>query len=222
MVDFRVHVKPANKNSSCTDWKSCNTFFVIVTNNDSIPYSDVELRFYLTKSVSATGWGQLVKVSYDDMSSMTLSYGTAVFDATSGGYYLPVLLNGTIGVSSSFQFEMQLIGATYGDIEGSWSLRPHTESSDPERFAGIDLTKGPLYKGSESTFLEDVNGQKEIAYTKNPYVTIYYHGSHIYGYAPDYDPSSSDLTIFRTLTLDFQSPFVSPATSIEDLSLIHI
>lgn len=216
MVDFRVHVKPANKNSSCTDWKSCNTFFVIVTNNDSIPYSDVELRFYLTKSVSATGWGQLVKVSYDDMSSMTLSYGTAVFDATSGGYYLPVLLNGTIGVSSSFQFEMQLIGATYGDIEGSWSLRPHTESSDPERFAGIDLTKGPLYKGSESTFLEDVNGQKEIAYTKNPYVTIYYHGSHIYGYAPDYDPSSSDLTIFRTLTLDFQSPFVSPATSIED------
>ncbi|MDY3921214.1 MAG: glycoside hydrolase family 9 protein [Hallerella porci] len=220
MVDFRVFVKPANKNSKCSDWKTCNTFFVIVTNNDSIPYSDVELRFYLKKNTSATGWGQLVKVSYDDMSSMSVSYGTAVSDAASGAYYLPVTLQGTIGVSSSFQFEMQLTGATYGDLEGSWSLRPHKEASDPERFEGIDLTKGPLYTGSESTFLETVDGKKEIAFTKNPYVTIYYHGSHIYGYAPDYDPASSDLTITRTLTLDFVTPFESPATSLEDTARV--
>lgn len=215
-VDFRVLVKPASKNSSCSDWKSCNTFFVIVTNNDTIPYSDVELRFYLNKSVSATGWGQLVKVSYDDTSSMSLNYGSAQFDAASGGYYLPVSLKGTIGVSSSFQFEMQFTNATYGDLEGSWSLRAHTEASDPEKFSGIDLSRGPLYTGSESSFLEVVDGKTEEAYKKNPYVTIFYHGTHIYGYPPDYDASSSELSIARTLTLDFFSPFKSPATSLED------
>ena len=215
-VDFRVYVKPAKKNSSCTDWKSCNTFFVIVTNSDTLPYSDVELRFYLNQSVSATGWGQLVKVSYDDTSSMSLAYGAAEFDATSGGYYLPITLKGTIGVSSSFQFEMQFTNATYGDLDGSWSLRAHTDSTDPEYFAGIDLTKGPLYTGSESSFLEEVNGVTETAYTKDPYVTIFYHGTHIYGYPPDYDASSSDLSISRTITLDFVSPFESPATSKED------
>lgn len=215
-VDFRVYVKPAKKNSSCTDWKSCNTFFVIVTNSDTLPYSDVELRFYLNQSVSATGWGQLVKVSYDDTSSMSLAYGAAEFDATSGGYYLPITLKGTIGVSSSFQFEMQFTNATYGDLDGSWSLRAHTDSTDPEYFAGIDLTKGPLYTGSESSFLEEVNGVTETAYTKDPYVTIFYHGTHIYGYPPDYDASSSDLSISRTITLDFVTPFESPATSKED------
>lgn len=215
-VDFRVYVKPASKNSSCSDWKACNTFFVTVTNNDTIPYSDVELRFYLNKSVGATGWGQLVNVSYDNGFSMSLSFGSAQPDAASGGYYLPVTLNGTIGVSSSFQFEMQLTNATYGDIDGSWSLRAHAESSDPVKFNGIDLTRGPYYTGSESTWLEEYNGQKEEAYREDPYVAIFYHGTHIYGYSPDYDPTSSELSIARTLTLDFLTPFETPATSIED------
>lgn len=215
-VDFRVYVKPANKNSSCSDWKSCNTFFVTVTNSDSIPYSDVELRFYFTKSVSASGWGQLVKVSYDDGAQASVNYGTSQFDATSGGYYLPVTISGTIPVSSSFQFELQLQNATYGDLEGSWSLRAHTDSSDPEIFNGINLTKGPLYTGSESTYLENVNGKNERAYVKDPYVAVFYHGTQIYGYSPDYDPTSSDLSIARTIDLIFTSPFTSPATSIED------
>ena len=216
MVDYSVYVKPAAKNSSCTDWKSCNTFFVIVTNNDSIPYTDIELRFYLTQSVSATGWGQLVKVSYDDTASASVSYGTAV--AATGGYYLPIKINGTIPVSSSFQFELQFTNSTYGNVDGSWSLRAHKASTDPVQFAGIDLTKGPLYTGSESTFLETVNGQKEEAYTKDPYVAIYYNGKHIYGYDPTYNPATSDLTVSRTVALEFTSPFKTQLPDTEQVA----
>ena len=104
---------------------------------------------------------------------------------------------------------------TYKDIKGSWSLRAHTDETDPEHFDGIDLTQAPYFKGSETTFLEtNSNGTKVVAFTRDPYITVYYHGKHIYGYGPDYTPETAP-QVKRTITTNFTSPFISPINSVE-------
>ena len=55
---------------------------------------------------------------------------------------------------------------------------------------------------------------KVVAFTRDPYVPVYYHGRHIYGYGPDDTPESGP-QVLRTISLNFVSPFVSPEYSIE-------
>jgi hypothetical protein len=62
--------------------------------------------------------------------------------------------------------------------------------------------------------VETVNGKTEKAFTRTYYVTAYYHGKYVYGYAPDYTPEKGP-QVKRTIDIAFESPFVSPIHSIE-------
>ena len=216
-ADFSVYVKPSSYQSPCGEWENCNTLFVSVTNNDTVAYENAELRIYL--KTSNLGPVSYINSVWDGTGTSAgtgnILFGTPQSDGL-GGYYLPITLGGTFAVSGQYLFQIKFTAATFKDLAGSWSLRAHNDSTDPVPFNGIDLSKGPHFSGSETTYIEDVDGKKEIAYTKNPYVAIFYHGTHIYGYPPDYDASSSSLSIARTLSLEFFSPFKSPAASLED------
>jgi hypothetical protein len=219
-ADFSVFIKPSSYQSACTDWKTCNTLIISVTNNDTTAYEDAELRLYLkTNNLNPVSY---IKSVWDgtgtSMQSGDITFSTPVDDGTGSGYYLPITLKGTFAVSGQYLFQLKFQNATFGDLDGSWSLRAHTASTDPVQFAGIDLTKGPAYSGSETTYLETVNGVKEVAFTKDPYVAIYYNGKHIYGYDPTYDPTTSDLSIDRTVALNFTSPFTTQLPDTEQVA----
>ena len=224
-VEMEIYVKPLNKNgcSNSSDWKQCNTFLVIVTNRDTMPYQDLDLRFYFPVAVSGgsdnrsiwDGTGQ--SVGWPMMTFDTPVAYTAVTNkgTTETGYYTQVHIEGNLAVSGSYFFEFK-VNPSYGNLENSWSFRPHTDSDDPVKFEGIDLTRGPLYKeeSNSTMYIEKVNGVSEKAFRKTPYVTAYYHGKYIYGYAPDYTPENGP-QMNRTITLEFDSPFVSPHYSVE-------
>ncbi len=216
-VDLAISFKPSNKESNCSNWKDCKAFFFIVNNRDTVDYEDLEIRLYLDKSVTAVsydhqafaGTGQANNANFD------LQIGTYTTDEAGNGY-LPITIKGTLFVSGSVFSELILTNSTFDGLENSWSLRPHTDAKDPEYFEGIDLTKGPYYKENSYTksFVETVNGVREEAFRKDPYITAYYHGKYIYGYAPDYEPGKGP-QVRRTVTLNFIEPFVSPAYSVE-------
>ena len=111
-------------------------------------------------------------------------------------------------------FQLIFNNTDFKALEGSWSLRAHTDENDPVYFEGVDLTRGPAYSGSETSFLETYNGEKVIAMVEDPYIAVYYHGKHIFGYGPDYTPENGP-QVHRTVTLDFTKPFVSPLYSVE-------
>lgn len=224
-VEMDIYIKPLKKDgcANSSDWKQCNTFLVIVTNRDTIDYQDLDLRFYFPVAVTgasnnksvwdgtgqSTGWPTMVfqtPVAYN----VTSMKGT-----TESGYYTQVHIEGKLAVSGSYFFEF-IVDPRYGSLENSWSFRPHTDDDDPEYFEGIDLTRGPLYKeeSNSNMYVENVNGVNEKAFRKTPYVTAYYHGKYIYGYAPDYTPDKGP-QVNRTITTTFSSPFISPIHSVE-------
>lgn len=221
-ADLDINIKPSSYQEPCTDWKECRQFIITISNNDTIPFEDFEMRLYLNSSDLTAmcnikqnfGGGGVVNGPVD------IQFGTAQPDGF-GGYYLPIKVVGTLEVSGQLLFQLafkdynpNVKTTNFGELEGSWSLRPHTQPNDPEQFKGVDLTKGPVYKGKETDFLETVNGQKEVAFVKDPYITVYYHNKHIYGYGPDYTPEKGP-QISRKVSLDFTSPFVSPYYSVE-------
>lgn len=223
-ADLNISLKPSAYQEPCTDWKDCRQFIISISNNDTIPFEDFEMRLYLNSPdltamcniVQKFGGGGVVN------GSATVSFGAAKPDGK-GAYYLPIKVNGVLEVSGQLLFQVafkdynpQVKTATFGDLDGSWSLRPHLEDDAPEKFKGIDLTKGPLYIGSETAFLETVNGNKEVAFVEDPYIAVYYHGKHIYGYGPDYTPENGP-QVHRTVDLQFTKPFVSPHYSVEKL-----
>ncbi|MCQ2054871.1 MAG: glycoside hydrolase family 9 protein [Fibrobacter sp.] len=224
-VDMDIYMKPLNKNgcTNSSDWKQCNTFLVIVTNNDTMDYKDLDLRFYFPVSVSGIsdnrsiwdGTGQ--SVGRPEMTFDTpVAYNVTTAKGTQeSGYYTNVHIEGELKVSGSYFFEFK-VNPSFGSLENSWSLRPHTDPDDPEQFPGIDLTKGPKYveESNSNMYIETINGKKEVAYTRTPYITAYYHGKYIYGYGPDYTPENGP-QMNRTVKLSFTSPFVSPRYSIE-------
>ena len=225
MVEMDIYVKPLNKNgcTSSSDWKQCNTFLVIVTNRDTMDYQDLDLRFYFPVAVTGAsdnrsiwdGTGQ--SVGWPNMTFETPVAYTAVTTkgTTESGYYTQVHIEGKLAVSGSYFFEFK-VNPSYGSLENSWSFRPHTDTEDPVQFKGIDLTRGPQYKeeSNSTMYIETVNGKKELAFTHTPYVTAYYHGKYIYGYAPDYSPENGP-QIRRNVKLAFDQPFISPLYSIE-------
>ena len=213
-ANISISVKPTPKNTNCSDWKDCNSFFVLVMNNDTTVYTDLELRLYMDTSASCVSYmSNVLDGKGYPLGSGSVTCGTAV--AENNMYYIPVTLNGDFYVSGSYQFEL-MFTKTYGAFDGSWSLAPHVKDDDPEYFEGIDLTRGPLYSQLESQYVEFINGSKkgERAYRRDPYITAYYHGKHIYGYGPDYTPENGP-QMPRKVTLDFEEPFKSPYYSVE-------
>lgn len=224
-VDMDIYMKPLNKNgcSNSSDWKQCNTFLVIVTNNDTMDYKDLDLRVYFP--VAVTGGSD--NRSIWDGTGQSIGWPTMTFDTpvaynvTSAkgtqetGYYTNIHIEGDLKVSGSYFFEFK-VNPSYGSLENSWSLRPHTDPDDPEQFPGIDLTKGPKYvqESNSTMYIETIDGKKEVAYTRTPYITAHYHGKYIYGYGPDYTPETGPQSI-RKVDLTFESPFVTPYYSVE-------
>ncbi|WP_298770473.1 glycoside hydrolase family 9 protein [uncultured Fibrobacter sp.] len=225
-VDLDISLKPIKKNSSCNstgNWKDCNSFYFLVTNRDTVDYQDLEIRIYLDKPVTA--------VSYDKQpfSGTGLADYSVPFDLTVGTYtkdedgngYLPVTIKGALYVSGSVYFELYMQNSTYDGLENSWSLRAHVADDDPLPFAGIDLTRGPLYieESFSKMFLETVNGVTEEAFRKDPYITAYYHGKHIYGYGPSHTAENGP-QVHRKVTLLFEEPFKSPYNSVEKVDYV--
>ena len=226
-ADFSVYMKPTSDQDTCSAWEDCSKFFVTITNNDTIDYEDIEMRIYFSNpNLSVQGGNQ--KHCWDaktmEQPGCNITFGTATLDGTGNGWYLPVYIKSPLKVSGQVIFDFSFKDAnwnktiSYKDLANSWSLIPHTANTDPEYFKGIDLTKGPIYTGSETAWLEkDINGNTEVAFTKNPYITLHYHGTYLYGYAPDYTPDAGPQQK-RTVSLNFTNPFVSPAYSLETIN----
>lgn len=223
-ADLDISIKPSSyqDDAKCSDWKACKQFIVIISNNDTIPFEDFEIRMYLNNSKLSAMSNIKQNFGGNGLAGppISIDFGTAQSDGF-GGYYLPIKVNGVLEVSGRLTFQLLFHDynpnnptTNFGELEGSWSLRAHMEEDDPEQFKGIDLTKGPYYTGTETTFLETVNGVKEVAFTRDPYIAVYYHGKHIYGYGPDYTPENGP-QVNRTVTIDFSKPFVSPISSVE-------
>lgn len=224
-ADLDIFLKPSSYSSDagCSSWQECHAFILSIANNDTMPFEDFEVRMYLKDANLAAlgnshqnfgGDGQMGK-------ALQVTFGSAQPDGF-GEYYLPINVKGVLEVSGQLiiqvifkDYNPSVKTVTYKDIEGSWSLRAHIEDDAPEYFEGIDLTQAPYFKGSETTFLEhNSKGEKVVAFTRDPYLTVYYHGKHIYGYGPGDTPESGP-QVNRTVSLEFYSPFVSPHYSVE-------
>ena len=224
-ADLDIYLKPSSYGSeaSCSAWQDCHAFIMSISNNDTVPFEDFEVRLYLSDpNLSALGNchqnfggdGQMGK-------PINITFGSSQPDGL-GGYYLPINVKGVLEVSGQLiiqiafhDYNPSVKTVTFKDIENSWSLRPHTAETDPEYFKGIDLTQAPFFKGSETTFLEyNSEGTKVIAFTRDPYISVYYHNKHIYGYGPDYTPETGP-QLNRTVSLSFEKPFKTPYYSVE-------
>ncbi len=214
-ADLNISLKPSSYQNPCSEWGSCHQFIVSISNNDTIPFEDFEMRLYLNNANLAASSNITQKFGGGGVvnGSCTVSFGTAQSDDR-GGYYLPITVNGQLEVSGQLIFQLILNQTDFKALDGSWSLRAHTAADDPEYFEGVDLTRGPAFSGSETSMLEVYNGEKVFAFTEDPYITVYYHGKHIFGYGPDYTPENGP-QVHRTVTLDFEKPFKSPYYSVE-------
>ena len=214
-ADLDIVIKPSSYQSPCSNWRDCQQFIISITNNDTIPFEDFEMRFYVNQDsltpvtyiVQKYGGGGLVN------GSATISYDKPQSDGI-GGYYLPIKVNGQLEVSGRIVFQLKLTTTNFGNLVGSWSLRAHSDPTDPVYFKGVDLEQGPAFVENESEFIErDISGQKVSAFVKDPYIAVYYHGRHIYGYGPNDNDDGPQVR--RNVKLAFDQPFVTPHYSIE-------
>jgi hypothetical protein len=229
-VDLVITIKPSAYQDSAectlaTGWEKCREFIVEIDNNDTLEFEDFELRLYLdTNVVPGTPVsyirhvfdGKGKDVHQEDWNSPLVVFGQQKADA-SGQYYLPMTIKEKLYVSGRIIFQIRWdYGFSFGDLSGNgWSLRPHLDASDPEMFEGVDLTKAPYFIGSETDQLEVFpNGDTLPAFVENPYIPVYYHGKHIFGYSPDDTPESGP-QVHRTVSLNFEAPFKSPYYSVE-------
>ena len=229
-VDLVITIKPSAYQDSAectlaTGWEKCREFIVEIDNNDTLEFEDFELRLYLdTNAVPGTPVsyirhvfdGKGNDVHQEDWNSPLVVFGQQKADA-SGQYYLPMTIKEKLYVSGRIIFQIRWdYGFSFGDLSGNgWSLRPHLDVSDPEMFEGVDLTKAPYFIGSETDQLEVFpNGDTLPAFVENPYIPVYYHGKHIFGYSPEDTPESGP-QVHRTVSLNFEEPFKSPYYSVE-------
>ena len=226
-ADLDIFIKPSayQNTSKCTkgNWQNCGDFIVEIDNNDTLVFQDFELRLYLGAQASLETPVSYIGQVFDgtglvvprvDPSKPLVSFGPMTAD-DAGQYYLPITVNDRLYVSGRIIFQIKWLNATYKDFNNGWSLIAHAADDDPERFEGIDLTQAPYYTGSETAQLEtNSHGEKVIAMVRDPYVPVYYHGKHIYGYGPD-DTEETGPQIIRTVETKFTEPFVTPRYSIE-------
>ena len=214
-ADLDIIIKPSSYQASCNKWQECQQFIISITNNDTVSFEDFEMRFYVNQD-------SLTPVTYITQKfggsglvngSSSVSYDKPQSDGM-GGYYLPIKVNGQLEVSGRLIFQLKLTTTNYGELEGSWSLRPHTEDTDPVYFKGVDLTQGPAFTRNESEFIEaNTSGDSVVAFVRDPYIAVYYHGKHIYGYGPNDNDDGPQVR--RDVKLAFDQPFVTPHYSIE-------
>lgn len=210
-LDYTITIKPTNKANGSAH------FYVEVTNNESVPYTGLELRFYYKLSngnpgsVTAKGFDKQVFDVAGLASQMDITYGPPVPVANSDYWYMPIVIEDELPVSGRATFELQFNLGDWGslpfaDLAQSWSLIPH---SDPVAFNGVDLSKGAVYEGPYQ--IEEINGVKELTYVKNPFITAYYKGAHVFGFPPDFADGNMPVSK-RSMHMLFTSPFASPQT----------
>ena len=223
-ADLLIAIKPSSYQAECSKWEDCYEFWVSLVNNDTINFHDFEVRVYLgSNNIKRITWANMNQNwpgNGQPTSIKEISYGEPALEGSE--YYIPVTIKDTLHVSGRMIFQLKFEQGTFKDFTNGWSIRPHTGDDDPENFNGIDLTQGPYFKELETADLEtDANGKKVIAYQEDPYVTVYYHGKHIYGYGPDYTPEKGP-QVNRTVETSFTSPFISPVYSVEKVDPITV
>ena len=223
-ADLVIRVKPTayQNESRCTanNWENCGDFIIEILNNDTLEFEDFELRFYLGADASLE-----MPVSYINqvfggngrrVGDAQIVFGQQTMDGA-GQYYLPITIKSILPVSGRIILQIKWLNDTYAKFKNGWSLRAHTEEDDPEQFEGVDLRQAPYFTGSETAQTEyNAQGVKVEAFTLDPYIPVYYHGKHIYGYGPDDTPESGP-QINRNIEISFTSPFVSPRYSTEKI-----
>ena len=223
-ADLDVWIKPSAyqnaSNCSGNNWQNCGDFIIEIDNNDTTVFEDFELRLYLGDNPAIGAPVSYIGQVFDGTGLVVgmpqVSFGQITADGV-GKYYMPITIKSKLYVSGRIIFQVKwTYGTTYADFDpSSWSLGPHTGDDAPEEFEGVDLTQAPYFTGSETAQLEtNSKGVRVVAFTRDPYVPVYYHGKHIYGYGPDDTPESGP-QVLRTVSLNFESPFVSPQYSIE-------
>ncbi|MBR5411581.1 MAG: glycoside hydrolase family 9 protein [Fibrobacter sp.] len=217
-ADLAIFIKPSSYQAECTNWEDCYEFWVSISNSDTMSFHDFDVRLYLgdNPNIKVVDWARMTQ-NWKGNGQMTsikdISYGTPQMDGSS--YYLPVTIKDTLDVSGRMIFQLKFETGTYKDFADGWSIRPHVADDDPEYFEGVDLKQGPYFNLLETSDWElDSIGERVVAYVRDPYVTVYYHGKHIFGYGPEDTPESGP-QVHRTVTLDFEKPFRSPYYSIE-------
>lgn len=223
-ADLDVWIKPSAyqnaSNCSGNNWQNCGDFIIEIDNNDTTVFEDFELRLYLGDNPNIGAPVSYIGQVFDGTGLVVgmpqVSFGQITADGV-GKYYMPITIKSKLYVSGRIIFQVKwTYGTTYADFDpSSWSLGPHTGDDAPEEFEGIDLTQAPYFTGSETAQLEtNSKGVRVVAFTRDPYVPVYYHGKHIYGYGPDDTPESGP-QVNRTISLNFESPFKTPHYSIE-------
>ncbi len=221
-ADLVIRVKPTayQNESRCTanNWENCADFIIEILNNDTLEFEDFELRFYLGADASlerpVSYINQVFGGNGRRVGDAEIVFGQQTMDGA-GQYYLPITIKSRLPVSGRIILQIKWLNDTYAKFKNGWSLRAHTEEDDPEQFEGVDLRQAPYFTGSETAQTEyNAQGVKVEAFTLDPYIPVYYHGKHIYGYGPDDTPESGP-QINRNIEISFTSPFVSPRYSIE-------
>ena len=221
-ADFDIWVKPTayQNTSKCTanDWKNCGDFIIEIDNNDTTDFEDFELRFYLGAQPSLETPVSYIGQVFDGTGLVVampqIQFGQQTQDET-GAYYLPINVKSKLYVSGRIIFQVKWLTATFADFNDGWSLIPHLDEDDPEQFVGIDLTQAPYFTQNETEQIDkNSKGETVIAFTRDPYIPVYYHGKHIYGYGADYTPENGPV-VFRKVALDFETPFKAPHYSLE-------
>lgn len=213
-LDYTITIKPTKKKNPSAH------FYLEVVNNEPKPYKGLEIRFYFkTATVNPT----TVNIQCNDnaifdvggnYNSMTPIKGAPVQVLGTDQWYIPITISEELPVAGRARIEMEMHTNGWNDLPwselaGSWSLIAH---NDPVNFAGVDLSKGLVYAGPDH--VEIVNGVPEITYVRDPFITAYYEGKHIFGFPPDFADGHMPVSK-RSMYMTFTSPFASPQTSVE-------
>ena len=222
-ADLDVWIKPsAYQDNACnktSGWQNCHSFIVEIDNNDTLEFEDFDLRLYLNQdpNLEMPQYWRLGHVFSGEGTSQgqpDVTFGQPVMDGV-GQYYMPIHVGSKLYVSGRIIFHFIWQNTTYSSFTDGWSIVPHTGEDVPEEFVGIDLTQGPYFTSTETEQVDfNSKGEAVVAFTRDPYVPVYYHGKHIYGYGPDDTPETGP-QVHRTVSLNFESPFVSPHYSLE-------
>lgn len=223
-ADLDVWIKPSayQNTSKCSgsNWQNCGDFIIEIDNNDTTAFEDFELRLYLGADGSLETPVSYIGQVFDGTGLVVampqVQFGQQTMD-NAGQYYLPINVKSKLHVSGRIIFQVKWLTATYASFNNGWSLIAHSGEDVPEEFGGVDLTQAPYFTGSETAQLEkNSQGVKVVAFTRDPYVPVYYHGKHIYGYGPDDTPESGP-QLNRTVSLTFEKPFQTPYYSLEQV-----
>ena len=223
-ADLDIWIKPSayQNTSNCSPsngWQKCGDFIIEIDNNDTTNFEDFELRLYLGDGAITETPVSYIGQVFDGTGLVVgmpqVQFGAQTTDGA-GKSYMPITVKSKLYVSGRIIFQVKWLTTTYASFDPqSWSLGAHMGEDAQEQFEGIDLTQAPYFTGSETAQLEkNSSGTKVVAFTRDPYVPVYYHGKHIYGYGPDDTPETGP-QVRRNVSIEFVSPFVTPFFSIE-------